>query len=171
MKGTLAVAALVVGGLAAPILGSTSVTPAPDVTLTSETGASMRLSDLRGQVVLIDFWASWCIPCRASFPALDALQKELHAKGFTAMAVNLDEERQKADQFLATRPHTMTVAFDPQGKTAEAFKVKGMPSTMVLDRHGNIRFTHMGYTEKTLAQFRSEVLALLGEPDDASHTR
>jgi thiol-disulfide isomerase/thioredoxin len=149
--------------LATTMVASVPLTPAPDVPLTADTGASIRISDLKGQVALIDFWASWCVPCRASFPALDALYQELSDKGFRVIAVNVDEDRQKADQFLASRPHTMTIAFDPQGKAAEAFRLKGMPSTIIVDRHGNIRFTHMGYTEKTLAQFRSEVLQLLGE--------
>jgi thiol-disulfide isomerase/thioredoxin len=137
--------------------------PAPDITLTADTGSPIRLSELKGRVALVDFWASWCIPCRTSFPAIDGLQKELRDKGFTVIAVNVDEDRRNAEQFLSTRPHTMTVAFDPRGKAAEAFKLKGMPSSILVDRHGNIRFTHMGYTEKTLAQFRLEVLQLLGE--------
>ena len=155
--------ALIVVALATTIVASIPATPAPDLPLAADTGSSIRISDLKGQVALIDFWASWCIPCRTSFPALDALHKELRDKGFTVIAVNVDEDRQKADQFLASRPHTMTIAFDPQGKAADAFKLKGMPSTIVIDRRGNIRFTHMGYTEKTLAQFRAEVLQLLGE--------
>ena len=155
--------ALIVVALATTMVASIPATPAPDLPLAADRGSSIRISDLKGQVALIDFWASWCIPCRTSFPALDALHKELSEKGFTVIAVNVDEDRQKADQFLASRPHTMTIAFDPQGKAAEAFKLKGMPSTIVIDRRGNIRFTHMGYTEKTLTQFRAEVLQLLGE--------
>jgi thiol-disulfide isomerase/thioredoxin len=137
--------------------------PAPDIMLTTDVGSPLRLAELKGKVTLLDFWASWCIPCRASFPAIDALQKELRGKGFTVIAVNVDEDRRNAEQFLSTRPHTMTIAFDPKGQAAGAFKLKGMPSSIVVDRRGNIRFSHMGYTEKTLAQFRSEILQLLGE--------
>jgi thiol-disulfide isomerase/thioredoxin len=137
---------------------------APDVTLALDSGSSLQLSELRGQVTLIDFWASWCIPCRASFPAIDALQTELRDRGFRVIAVNVDEERRSADQFLESRPHTVLVAFDPRGIAAQAFGLKGMPSTILIDRRGRIRFTHMGYTEKTLAQYRSEILQLLGEP-------
>src|SRR5262249_11749530 len=118
--------------------------PAPDVTLTTDAGSPLRLSDLKGRVTLVDFWASWCIPCRASFPALDALQKELRDKGFTVIAINVDEDRRNAERFLSERPHTMTIALDPKGQAAEAFKVKGMPSSIVIDRRGNIRFSHMG---------------------------
>jgi cytochrome c biogenesis protein CcmG/thiol:disulfide interchange protein DsbE len=163
MKFAISWIGLVVLTAGAAVLASEPVAPAPDLTLTADSGSPIRVSDLKGKVALIDFWASWCVPCRASFPAIDTLQKELGGKGFRAIAVNLDEQRRNADQFLAARPHTMTIAFDPEGKAAEAFKLKGMPSTIVIDRHGNIRFTHMGYTEKTLAQFRAEILQLLGE--------
>lgn len=163
MKGTLAAMVVAIVALAGSMAASAPGMPAPDVILSADTGSTIRLSDLKGRVALLDFWASWCIPCRASFPALDTLNKELGNKGFVVIAVNVDEERQKADQFLSARPHTMTVAFDPQGKVAEAFKLRGMPSTILVDRRGTIRFTHMGYTEKTLAQFRSEILQLVGE--------
>jgi thiol-disulfide isomerase/thioredoxin len=142
---------------------SEPATPAPDITLNEDTGSTIRLSDLKGKVTLVDFWASWCIPCRTSFPAIDALQKELADKGLKVIAVNVDEDRRNAEQFLATRPHTMTIAFDPKGRAAEAFKLKGMPSSILIDRSGRIRFSHMGYTEKTLAQYRFEILQLLGE--------
>ncbi len=135
----------------------------PDVALTDGAGTVHRLSEYRGQVLLIDFWASWCIPCKASFPQLDALHKDFKDKGVTVLAVNLDEQRKAADLFLSTRPHTMPVVFDPAGTAAETFGLKGMPSSVIVDRKGIIRFIHMGYTEKTLAQYRVELAQLLGE--------
>jgi thiol-disulfide isomerase/thioredoxin len=138
-------------------------TQAPDVALVSEAGPTVKLSDFKGQVVLVDFWASWCIPCRTSFPAIDALHKELRDRGFTALAVNVDEQRRNADAFLSVRPHTMTVLFDSRGQAAQMFQLKGMPATILIDRAGQIRVTHTGYTAKTIAQYRAEVLALLGE--------
>jgi thiol-disulfide isomerase/thioredoxin len=137
--------------------------PAPDLALAADTGSTIRLSELQGRVVVLDFWASWCVPCRRSFPVLDALQKQFRDRGLTVVAVNVDEQRRDADQFLEKRPHAMAVAFDPQGGAAKAFGLKGMPSTVLIDRHGDIRFTHMGYTEKSLDQFRSEIVFLLGE--------
>jgi cytochrome c biogenesis protein CcmG, thiol:disulfide interchange protein DsbE len=163
MKRTIGWIVVLATTLTAAVTASGQGTQAPDVTLTVDGGPNIRLSELKGKVVLMDFWASWCIPCRASFPAMNTLQKELREKGLAVVAVNVDEQRRDADRFLAERPHTMAVAFDPQGKAAEAFNLKGMPSTVLVDRHGEIRFTHMGYTEKTLAQFRSEILLLLGE--------
>jgi cytochrome c biogenesis protein CcmG/thiol:disulfide interchange protein DsbE len=136
---------------------------APNVTLIDGSGKSARLADLAGNVVLMDFWASWCIPCRTSFPAIDALQRELGPKGLVVVAVNLDEQRKNADAFLAERPHVMRVAFDPKGQAAQAFSLQAMPSAVVIDRSGHIRYTHMGYTDKTVPQYRAEVLELLGE--------
>lgn len=138
-------------------------TPAPDVALTGDSGAPIRLADMKGKVVLLDFWASWCVPCRKSFPALDSLQRQFRDQGLAVVAVNVDEQRRDADQFLAVRPHTMAVAFDPQGHAAQAFNLKGMPSTVLLDRHGSVRYAHMGYTEKSIEQFRSEIQTLLVE--------
>jgi cytochrome c biogenesis protein CcmG/thiol:disulfide interchange protein DsbE len=136
---------------------------APNVTLVDGSGKSLRLADLAGNVVLMDFWASWCIPCRTSFPAIDALQRELGPKGLVVVAVNVDEQRKNAEAFLAERPHVMRVAFDPTGQAAQAFALQAMPSAVVIDRSGHIRYTHMGYTDKTVAQYRAEVLELLGE--------
>jgi len=142
---------------------ATGAAAAPNITLVSADGGSAQLADLAGQVVLIDFWASWCIPCRTSFPAIDALQRELGAKGLVVIALNVDEQRKNADAFLAERPHVMRVAFDPKGQAARAFALQAMPSAVVIDRSGRIRFTHMGYTDKTVAQYRAEVVELLGE--------
>jgi thiol-disulfide isomerase/thioredoxin len=136
---------------------------APDISLVTTSGSTIRTADLKGKVVLLDFWASWCIPCRRSFPEIDALGRELAPKGLAVIAVNVDEQQKSADAFLAVHPHSMPVALDSKGKAAEAFDLKAMPSTIVLDRNGQIRFMHQGYTEKTIDQFRSEVLQLLAE--------
>lgn len=149
--------------LAGTLNGAGLATTAPDVTLSDGSGSTLRLSDLKGTVVLLDFWASWCIPCRTSFPAMDALQRELRDRGLAVVAVNLDEQRRQADAFLEGRPYSMRVAFDPKGQIAQAFDLRAMPSTVIIDRKGQVRFTHAGYTEKTIAQYRSEVVQLLEE--------
>lgn len=136
---------------------------APDITLTAISGKTIRIADLKGRVVLLDFWASWCIPCRRSFPEVDGLNKELAPKGLAVIAVNVDEQEKNAYAFLEKYPHTMTIAFDPKGAVAQAFDLQAMPSSMILDRAGRIRFTHEGYTDKTIGQFRTEVLQLLAE--------
>jgi thiol-disulfide isomerase/thioredoxin len=137
--------------------------PAPAVVLQTAQGAPSPLAEHRGRVVLIDFWASWCEPCKKSFPALDALSREFQPRGLDVLAVNLDERRRDADAFLSARPHTMTILFDPKGAAPQAFGVQGMPSSFLIDRTGTIRFTHMGYSGDVAEQYRREVLLLLSE--------
>ncbi len=138
---------------------------APNVSLTMLSGTATHISEFKGKVVLVDFFASWCIPCRKSFPELEALHRQHESKGLVVIAVNVDEERKNADAFLQMFPHTMRVALDPKGSVAEAFGVSAMPTTMILDRSGQIRYTHKGYTEKALAKMQEQVVALLAEAE------
>lgn len=100
---------------------------------------------LRGKVMLLDFWASWCGPCRQSFPWMAAMHDTFATRGLVIVAVNLDKDRDAADKFLAGFRVPFTVAFDPAGKTAEAFHVGAMPSSFVLGRSGEILYTHAGF--------------------------
>ena len=156
----IAAAVAVASGAAARAADSR---PAPNVTLEAADGSAVRVDAFRGKVVLIDFWASWCVPCKTSFPALDALYREYESRGLQVLAVNLDERRRDADLFLRDRPHTMPVLFDPHGEAPKAFGVKGMPSSFVVDRAGTIRFTHMGYSANIGQQYRQEIDLLLSE--------
>lgn len=137
--------------------------PAPNIVVQNGDGGSVDLASYRGKVVLVDFWASWCPPCKTSFPALDALYREYATKGVEVLAVNLDERRRDADAFLSAHPHRLTVLFDPKGASPVAFGVKGMPSSFILDRNGNIRFTHMGYSGNVDESYRRELVQLLAE--------
>jgi len=136
----------------------------PDVVVQGADGTPVRLSDYKGKVLLVDFWASWCVPCKTSFPALDALYREYQPKGLEVLAINLDEQRRSADAFLAARPHRMPVLFDPKGLAPVAFGVKGMPTSYLIDRSGTIRFTHMGYSGNVDVAYRKEIARLLAEP-------
>lgn len=137
--------------------------PAPAIELPSEQGATASLAALKGKVVLVDVWASWCAPCKAAFPAYDALRQEYNAKGFEVFAINVDEKKADADRFLAGRPHSMTVVYDPKGLSPTRFRLKGMPTTYLLDRRGNIRYTHEGFSEKDVATYRRRIESLLHE--------
>jgi cytochrome c biogenesis protein CcmG, thiol:disulfide interchange protein DsbE len=137
--------------------------PAPEIALPAADGAITRLADLRGKVVLVDFWASWCAPCKVSFPALDGLYRDLHDRGFEVLAINVDQRRRDADAFLSGRSPAMTVLFDPKGASPRLFNVRAMPSSALIDRAGTIRFTHEGYTSKTLERYRRELATLLAE--------
>jgi cytochrome c biogenesis protein CcmG/thiol:disulfide interchange protein DsbE len=136
---------------------------APNVMLQSADGSSVELSTYRGKVLLVDFWASWCLPCKTSFPALDSLYQEYQPRGLEVLAVNLDERRADAAAFLGVHPHRLTVLFDPKGASPVAFGVKGMPSSFLIDKAGTIRFTHMGYSSNVDDSYRREIAQLLAE--------
>jgi thiol-disulfide isomerase/thioredoxin len=142
---------------------SSATRSAPPIALHLDNGTTATLASYRGQVVLVDFWASWCVPCKTSFPALDALYKQYRDRGLVVIAVNVDERPSDAEAFLAARPHTMPIALDQKGDAAKAFDVQGMPSSFLIDRTGQIRFVHSGYTAKTLDTYHAEIARLLAE--------
>jgi thiol-disulfide isomerase/thioredoxin len=137
--------------------------PAPPISLPDRNGAVITLQSLRGRVVLLDIWASWCPPCRAAFPAYDALYREYRDKGLDVLAVNVDEKRNAADGFLSGRDFQMRVLFDPKGTAPAGFNLRGMPTSYLLDRRGVIRFSHQGFTDKLVPQYRREIEQLLAE--------
>ena len=107
--------------------------------------APLDLTTLHGRVVYLDFWASWCVPCRQSFPWMDAMKKAYETQGLTVISINVDHDRADAERFLKKYNPTFEVRFDPQGAWAEQFKVIGMPTSFIIDRHGVTRFTHTGF--------------------------
>jgi thiol-disulfide isomerase/thioredoxin len=133
---------------------------APSFTLPGRSGP-VALDSLRGKVVLIDFWASWCVPCRQSFPWLSALHDRYPARSFEIVAINLDKDRDAADRFLEEFPAPFAVAFDSAGRSAEAFKVKAMPSSFVVGPAGTILYAHAGFDPrktKTIESIIQEAL-------------
>ncbi len=139
-------------------------TPAPSCpTPAISGGGSVDPAARRGKVVYLDFWASWCGPCAKSFPFLDRLHRELKEQGFEVIAINLDEERRDALSFLSKHPVDFTVTVDPKGKCPRRYRVKGMPSSFLIDRRGDIRKVHLGFKESDVPQIRAEVKALLAE--------
>lgn len=134
----------------------------PDLTLTTAQG-KLRLSDLRGQVVYVDFWASWCIPCRKSFPWMNQLESRYSKQGLKIVAINLDKDQQLAKQFLADIPANFTVAYDPEGLSAQQFKVQAMPTSYIIDRNGKLHATHLGFREKDAAAVEVQIKALVSK--------
>jgi cytochrome c biogenesis protein CcmG/thiol:disulfide interchange protein DsbE len=124
---------------------------------------AVDIQDFRGRVVYLDFWASWCAPCRQSFPWMEAMKNAYQSRGLTVLAVNLDQNRGDADRFLAQFHPSFDVRFDPQGKVAEHFKVQGMPTALVVDRHGVVRFTHIGFKPVDEAVYENQLLEVLAE--------
>jgi cytochrome c biogenesis protein CcmG/thiol:disulfide interchange protein DsbE len=123
----------------------------------------LDLSSFRGRVVYLDFWASWCGPCRQSFPWMETMKSTYAAQGLEIITVNLDRDRADADKFLKQFHPTLAVRFDPAGDLAELYKVQGMPSSMLIDRHGATRFTHVGFRPVDGAIYEAQVRELLAE--------
>lgn len=139
-----------------------SAGPAPDLGWPTEAG-ELRLDELRGKVVYLDFWASWCTPCRQSFPWMNALQERFAGQGLEVVAVNLDKDADLVARFLDRYPAEFTVAYDPAGNSAASFEVKGMPSSYLIDRQGRVRMSHVGFRDDDRAELEARIRALLAE--------
>jgi peroxiredoxin len=120
--------------------------PAPAFTLPTPQG-TVSLDSLRGRVVLIDFWASWCMPCRSSFAWMKSMYQTYGPRGLSIVAIDLDKDRHAADAFLEQAAPPFTVAFDPAGRTATAYRVKAMPTSFLVGPKGTIVHTHSGFDE------------------------
>lgn len=120
-----------------------------------------RLADWRGKVVYVDFWASWCAPCRKSFPWMNALQQRHAAAGLQVVAINVDEKREDAAAFLAKVPAGFTIAYDPSGATPKAYGVKGMPSSALVGRDGQLLWMHTGFNEADKDRLEERIRAAL----------
>ena len=120
---------------------------------------------LKGNVILLDFWASWCVPCRASFPVMNDLQKRYADRGLTIIAVSVDDTREKMEQFLKAHPVSFATVRDANQKLVAAADVMSMPTLLLIDRAGKIRFIHNGfYGEKSAREYADEIEKLLKEP-------
>ncbi|WP_081150955.1 TlpA disulfide reductase family protein [Cognaticolwellia beringensis] len=118
-----------------------------------------------GNIVYVDFWASWCIPCRKSFPWMNNLKAQYQEQGLTIISINLDHSRELADEFLMTIPANFPVIYDPKGLIARKYKLKGMPSSFIINRQGQIVSGHVGFNlEKQLA-YEKEIHTLLYQVD------
>jgi thiol-disulfide isomerase/thioredoxin len=122
---------------------------------------TFNLEQTRGQVVLIDFWASWCGPCKVSLPELSKINASMRDKGFKVVAVNLDKDVEKAREFLKRIDVSYEVVHDPSGAVAELYEVPSMPTSVLLDREGNIRLVHKGFQFGDEKMLRNEIEALL----------
>lgn len=117
---------------------------------------------LKGQVVLVDFWASWCVPCKKSFPALNELHQRYGGKGFVIVAVNVDEQAASMKQFLKSIPAGFAVVRDVEQKLVAAVEVESMPTSFLLDANGRVRFVHVGYSgDETKEAYVHEIEELL----------
>ncbi|MDH5328226.1 MAG: TlpA family protein disulfide reductase [Gammaproteobacteria bacterium] len=136
---------------------------APAFTLKDLNGQNVSLKQFKGEVVYLDFWATWCPPCRKSFPWMDQMHQRYKDLGLKIIAVSLDGKRDVIDKFLKENPVKFLILHDPDGKVADAYKLKGMPSSYLIDRQGNIRVTHAGFRDKDKSKLESSFKELLAE--------
>jgi thiol-disulfide isomerase/thioredoxin len=141
---------------------------APDFTLPglrAEQSAPLELAALHGKVVYVDFWASWCAPCRISMPLLEELRTRLQGEGaaFEVVAVNVDEDLADGRDFLLDTPVTYPVVSDPAGATPAAYELGGMPTGFLLDQDGKIRLIHQGFKRGDIAPLEQAIRALLND--------
>jgi thiol-disulfide isomerase/thioredoxin len=134
---------------------------APAFALPTATGETVALDKLKGRVVYVDFWASWCGPCRRSFPWMNELQQKYGSAGFSVVGVNVDKRRSDAEKFLQQTPATFTIVYDPAGKTPEAYGVKGMPSSYLVDASGKVVAVESGFRDEQKAEFEARIKTLL----------
>jgi thiol-disulfide isomerase/thioredoxin len=124
---------------------------------------TQKVADYQGQVIYVDFWASWCVPCRKSFPWMNSMQQQYQSKGFKVLSINLDANQEKASAFLAEYSANFDVVFDPSGKIAKKFQLAGMPSSFIIDRKGKIVSAHVGFTNEKKMKYEQEIITLLAQ--------
>ena len=128
--------------------------PLPDLGLA-------EVQKTKGQYIYIDYWASWCGPCRQSFPWMNALQAKLGPKGLKVVAVNVDAKRADADKFLTHTPAQFTIAYDPQGESAKKLAIKTMPTSMLVSPEGRVLFVHSGFRTEETGQLEAKIAAAM----------
>lgn len=135
----------------------------PDFQLHSSTNTDLSLSGLKGQVVLINFWASWCGPCREEMPVLEQLYKKYKPAGFMLLGVNVEPKSADAEGFLKSTPVSFPILFDTDSKVSRLYEVSGMPSTVILDRTGKVRYVHHGYRPGEEGEYLDQIRSLVRE--------
>ena len=136
---------------------------APDFTLQSSTGENVRLAEQRGQVVMLNFWASWCGPCRKEMPLLDDMSKRYSAAGFVLYGVNVEEDNTDAKKLIKELGVTFPILYDTESKASSLYNVDAMPTTVVIDKKGVIRYVNRGYKAGDEDKYRAQIRELIKE--------
>lgn len=139
------------------------VQKAPDFTAVTRGGGAIKLSEQQGNVVMLNFWASWCGPCRKEMPLLEKIQQKYQRLGFVLIGMNVDEDTAAAERFLQDVPVSFPVALDSKGEISKLFNVKAMPTTVMIDRNGNIRNIHYGYKDGDEKAYEKMIRELVRE--------
>ena len=136
---------------------------APGFALPDASGKVVSLQDYAGQVLLINFWASWCDPCREEMPLLDQLSQRYGSLGFTMLGINIEEDSSLADRFLQGTPVGFPILYDRENAVSELYDVIALPTTVLVDRQGNIRFVHHGYETGNENEYQDQIRTLVRE--------
>jgi cytochrome c biogenesis protein CcmG/thiol:disulfide interchange protein DsbE len=148
--------------LIAGLAGATGVgEQAPPFSLPTAHGDTVALPELRGRIVYVDFWASWCAPCRRSFPWMNELQQRYGDHGLTIVAINVDRRRADADQFLQGNTAHFAVVYDDRGATPLSYSVKGMPSSYLIDARGIVVDVEQGFHDDRKGAVEDQIRSLL----------
>ncbi|MGZ3440738.1 MAG: TlpA family protein disulfide reductase [Polyangia bacterium] len=162
MKKTILALALMTAGVA--FAGVQKGQRAPEFSLPSLKGSTVALSQLRGKVVLVDFWAQWCEPCKKELPQLDRLSKEYSSKGVVVLAVNIDKQRENAERMVKQLGLTLDVLLDPAGSVAGSYDLPKMPTSFVVDKKGIVRYVNEGFDgPKDVERFKHELDELVAK--------
>ena len=160
----------VLAGLLLTVFAATSLASsglegqqAPDFALKSATGENLRLSEYRGDVVMINFWATWCGPCRQEMPLLDELYNRYQRVGFNLLGVNIDDDSSRAMKMATELGVSFPVLFDSRKEVSKLYEVNAMPVTVLVDREGNVRHVHLGYKPGYEEKYLDEIRSLLRE--------
>jgi len=137
--------------------------PAPSFTLAALSGQQAALSQYKGQVVMVNFWATWCGPCQQEMPLLDQMYKKYKPAGFTLIGVNVDKEAPAVKDLMARKPVSFPVLLDPANQVSKAYHVDEMPSSVLIDRKGEIRYIHRGYRPGDENEYQDRIRQLIRE--------
>ena len=135
---------------------------APDFTLPGA-DKEIKLSKYKNKVVYVDFWASWCIPCKQSFPWMSQMQSRYRDQGFEIIAINLDDNRAAANEFLSQLSPEFTIAYDPQGAVAQLYELSVMPTSFLLDRKGELSYVHRGFKGSDRDEMEARIKELVSK--------
>jgi peroxiredoxin len=156
--------ALLLGTAASTATAATAVgSPAPDFTLRVLDGPNLRLQEQRGKVVLVNFWATWCGPCRKEMPHLNRIADKYRSSGLVLLGINVDDDARNAADLAAKLGVKFPVLFDTDKKVSKLYDLNSMPSTLVIDRNGRVRYLHRGYQDGYEDLYDKQIRDLLKE--------
>lgn len=161
LAGTAAIAALLASTAAIAAVAPQSL--APDFSLRNAAGGNLRLQEQRGQVVLLNFWASWCGPCKQELPQLNRLFERYAPAGFVLLGVNIDEDPRSAQATATRLGLKFPVLMDSDKSVSRLYDMGSMPATVLIDRDGRVRFLHKGYREGMEADYERQIRELVKE--------